>query len=64
MRYSFAPLALAALAAASPVPQGVTETLTPDGSAPAGCESSYDGGFNIQIVNVSDVSTKRSLTKV
>jgi len=63
MRYSLAPLALAALAAASPVPQGVTENLSPEGSAPEGCESSYDGSFNIQIVNVSDISTKRSIHK-
>lgn len=62
MRYAYAPLALAALVAASPVPQGVTEEIAPDAPAPSGCETSYDGEFNIQIVNQTDA--KRSLHKV
>lgn len=64
MRYALAPVALAALAAATPVPQGVTESITPDSSAPSDCQTSYDGTFNIQIVNVSDSSSKRSIHKV
>lgn len=63
MRYSLAPVALAALVAATPVPQGVTENLPADGATPSGCQTSYDGEFNIQIVNVSDSSAKRSLHK-
>lgn len=63
MRYAFAPVALAALAAASPMPQGVTQDISPDGATPSGCEKSYDGTFNIQIVNVSSTSTKRSVHK-
>ena len=64
MRYALAPLALAALVAATPVPQGVTESIAPDAATPSDCQTSYDGEFNIQIVNVSDASAKRSLHKV
>ncbi|CAK1355636.1 unnamed protein product [Cercospora beticola] len=53
MRYSIAPVALAALAAANPVPQGVTENITPSTSAPAGCSPDYPGTFQIQVVNVT-----------
>lgn len=63
MRYSLAPVALAALAAATPVPQGVTESISPDGETPEGCLTSYDGEFNIQIVNVTDALEKRSIHK-
>lgn len=40
MQYSLAVLALAAAAAASPFPQGVTEEIAPEASAPAGCQVS------------------------
>lgn len=64
MRYALAPVALAALAAATPVPQGVTESIAPKAATPSGCQTSYNGEFNIQIVNVTDSSSKRSIQKV
>lgn len=68
MQYSIALLGLAAAAIASPTPQedtnAVVEDVSPDASAPQGCETSYDGTFQIQVVNVSSTSTTRSLTKV
>jgi len=67
MQYSIALLGLAAAAIASPTPQedtnAVVEDVSPDASAPQGCETSYDGTFQIQVVNVSSTSTTRSLTK-
>ncbi|KAK4548007.1 hypothetical protein LTR36_010727 [Oleoguttula mirabilis] len=62
MRYSFASLALAALAAANPMPQGVTSAIAPSSSDPAGCSSSYSGKFEIQVVNVTG-SSKREVQK-
>lgn len=56
MRSTFAPLALAALASATPMPQASS-------SATADCSSSYDGEFMIQVVNVTS-SAKRSVQKV
>ena len=56
MRSAFAPLALAALASATPMPQASS-------SATADCSSSYDGEFMIQVVNVTS-SAKRSVQKV
>ncbi|KAM3418880.1 hypothetical protein BST61_g4843 [Cercospora zeina] len=53
MRYSIAPVALAALAAANPVPQGVAEAISPSTSAPSGCSPDYPGTFQIQVVNVT-----------
>ncbi|EMF17469.1 uncharacterized protein SEPMUDRAFT_146491 [Sphaerulina musiva SO2202] len=53
MRYAIAPIALAAVAAAVAVPQGVTEDITPSTSAPAGCSGDYPGTFQIQVVNVT-----------
>lgn len=53
MRYAIAPAALAAVAAAVAVPQGVTENITPSTSAPAGCSGDYPGTFQIQVVNVT-----------
>lgn len=50
--------AFASLAFASPMPQAVTETITPTSSSPDGC--SYDGKFEITAVN----PTKRDLEKV
>lgn len=64
MRYSIASLALAALAAAKPMPQGVTSAISPSSSAPAGCSSSYSGTFEIQVVNVTSSSSKREVAKV
>ena len=63
MRSTFATLALAALTAASPVPQGVTSAITPSSSPPAGCSGDYSGTFEIQVVNVTS-SGKRSIEKV
>ena len=53
MRYAIAPAALAAVAAAVAVPQGVTENITPSTSLPAGCSPDYPGTFEIQVVNVT-----------
>ena len=63
MRSTFAPLALAALVAANPVPQGVTSAISPSSSPPAGCSTSYSGQFEIQVVNVTQ-SSKREVQKV
>ncbi|KXL46590.1 hypothetical protein M433DRAFT_87970, partial [Acidomyces richmondensis BFW] len=60
MRYTVASLALAALATAKPMPGGVTSAVAPAGSAPAGCQSSYSGSFEIEVVNAS-TSSKRSV---
>jgi len=62
MRYSIAPLALAALAYANPMPQGVTSAISPKATDPAGCSSSYSGTFEIQVVNVTS-SAKRDVQK-
>lgn len=63
MRYSLAPLALAALAVAKPVPGGVSSAVAPSSSPPAGCSTSYSGTFEIQVVNVTS-SSKRAVQKV
>jgi len=53
-------LALAGLAASAyAAPQGVTEPISPDGSAPAGCSPSYDGEFNIAVTAAGN--TKRDV---
>nr|POE65938.1 cell wall mannoprotein [Quercus suber] len=57
MRYAFAPLALAALVAATPMP------ASPSASAPEGCSTDYPGTFEIQVVNVTSSSSKRDLNK-
>lgn len=62
MRYTIASLALAALATAKPMPGGVTSAVAPSGSAPAGCQTSYSGSFEIEVVNASS-SSKRSIAK-
>ena len=65
MRYTVAStVVFAAAAVASPVAQGVTESIKPDSSAPSGCFTSYDGEFQISVTNVSSADTKRSLDKV
>lgn len=53
--------AFAALAFASPMPQGVTETIPPTAASPAGCSADYSGKFEITAVKPS--STKRDLEK-
>ncbi|EME88948.1 uncharacterized protein MYCFIDRAFT_86151 [Pseudocercospora fijiensis CIRAD86] len=62
MRYSIAPVALAALAAANPTPQGVTAAISPSTSSPAGCKPDYSGTFQIQVVNVTSTG-KRDVEK-
>jgi hypothetical protein len=59
MRTAFATLALAVLAAAEPIPQGVTSAIAPDEAPPAGCSENYDGRFQISAVNLT--SEKRDL---
>ncbi|KAK5684472.1 hypothetical protein LTS10_004342 [Elasticomyces elasticus] len=56
MQYSLTCLALAALAVAKAMPQGVTSAVSPSTSAPADCKASYDGTFSIQTVNVTTAS--------
>lgn len=64
MRYAVAStFAFAAAVVATPVAQGVTEQIKPDTSAPSGCSPSYDGDFEIQVVNVTQSASKRSLRK-
>ncbi|KAK8044601.1 covalently-linked cell wall protein [Apiospora rasikravindrae] len=41
------------------VPQGVSDKLTPTGSAPAGCTGSFDGSFEITVAKITE--KKRSV---
>ncbi|CAM1505859.1 Fc.00g114960.m01.CDS01 [Cosmosporella sp. VM-42] len=59
MRSSLTLLALAASAFAAPQ-AAVTEAIKPEGSAPEGCETSYDGKFEVSIFRLSG-SDKRDL---
>ncbi|KAJ9621967.1 hypothetical protein H2203_006848 [Taxawa tesnikishii (nom. ined.)] len=59
MKTVAAVLALAGAVAA--LPQGVTSAIAPQATAPAGCQSSYSGTFQISVVNVSSSSTKRDV---
>jgi len=56
MHSTFALAALAAVAFARP--QGVTQDISPEESAPEGCSPSYSGKFQIQAVNITTASTK------
>jgi hypothetical protein len=56
MHSSFAFAALVATAFARP--QGVTENIAPEASAPEGCSPSFSGSFQIQAVNVTSTATK------
>ncbi|KAH8594142.1 hypothetical protein B0O99DRAFT_478778, partial [Bisporella sp. PMI_857] len=53
--------ALASVAYASPMPQAVTETITPTSSAPTGFSPDYSGKFEITAVN--STVAKRDLEK-
>ncbi|EPE34981.1 hypothetical protein GLAREA_10676 [Glarea lozoyensis ATCC 20868] len=55
MHTTFALAALAAVAYARP--QGVTENISPETSAPQGCSPSHSGSFQIQAVNVTTSSS-------
>lgn len=48
MQFTFA-LVLAILGLAMAAPQGVSEKVSPTGSAPAGCTGSFDGSFEITV---------------
>lgn len=48
MRSTFV-LASALFGVALAAPQGVTEKVTPTGSAPPGCTGSFDGNFEITV---------------
>lgn len=61
MRCTLASLGLVALAAAKPVPGGVSSAISPTGAAPAGCSSNYPGTFEIQVVKGA---SKRDLAEV
>lgn len=54
MLYALAPLALAAIVAANPVPQA--------GSSE--CSANYDGTFNIQVVNQTTPTKRMAFEKV
>ncbi|KAH6674686.1 putative cell wall manno protein PIR3, partial [Halenospora varia] len=58
MQTTFTLAALAAVAYAAP--QGVTQSIAPQVSPPAGCSTSYSGEFQIQVVNFT-ASAKRDL---
>lgn len=60
MQTTFALAALAAVAYAAP--QGVTGDITPTAPAPPGCTGSYNGQFEITIIN--GTTAKRDLSKV
>jgi hypothetical protein len=60
MQTTFALAALAAVAYAAP--QGVTGDSAPTAPAPAGCTGSYNGQFEITIIN--GTTAKRDLSKV
>ena len=61
MKYTFALLAAAAVVQASPIalPQGITASLAPSGSAPPGCTPSYAGTFGIAAMNISTAAAKK-----
>ncbi|KAF2766042.1 hypothetical protein EJ03DRAFT_318305 [Teratosphaeria nubilosa] len=61
MRSSFAAIAFAAVAAAKPMPAGVTSAISPKATDPSGCSSSYSGKLEIEVVNVTSSKTKRDL---
>ncbi|KAA6416377.1 MAG: hypothetical protein FRX48_01097 [Lasallia pustulata] len=58
MKTSFALLALAVSALASPRPDAVSSAISPAASPPPGCTPSFSGNFEVQIVNVT-TTTKR-----
>jgi hypothetical protein len=60
MQITFALAALAAVAYAAP--QGVAGDIAPAAPPPAGCTESYNGQFEITIIN--GTTAKRSLSKV
>jgi len=63
MQYTLTLLALAASAWASPMPGAVTSVISPSSPAPTGCVASYDGTFEITVVNVSTSASKRDLER-
>ena len=63
MKYSAVVLGLAALAVASPVPEGVAAQLTPTGAAPAGCTASYPGSFEFTVVKPVGGSKLRKVSR-
>lgn len=64
MQSTLAFLALAAAVVASPAPQAVTSSIAPAATAPAGCEASYSGDFQITVVNITAAAAKRDVAKV
>ncbi|KAI1655978.1 hypothetical protein F4813DRAFT_365951 [Daldinia decipiens] len=59
MRFTLA-FVSALLGIAIAAPQGITDKLTPTGTAPAGCTGSFDGKFEI---SVAEVTEKRSISQ-
>ncbi|KAI9700472.1 MAG: hypothetical protein M1820_006771 [Bogoriella megaspora] len=51
---------ISAVSLTSAVPQGVTSAIAPSGTAPAGCQPTYAGTFNIATVNAT-TAQKRDL---
>ena len=60
---SFAVAAFAAVALANPMPQAVTSAIAPAGTAPAGCQGSLSGSYEITVVKPG-APAKRDLEKV
>ena len=48
----------------SAVAQGVTDKITPNGAAPAGCSSSFSSKFEIAVVDVTTTSKRDTVYKV
>jgi len=61
MQRTFALLVAAGAVLAKPMPAGVSSAISPSGSAPAGCSSTFPGTFEITVVNVT--TAKRDLSK-
>lgn len=60
---SLALLALALGVCATPMPQGVTDSIAPDAAPPAGCQTTTSQKLQLYVANVT-TSTKRDLSAV
>ncbi|MCJ1434892.1 hypothetical protein MMC27_004262 [Xylographa pallens] len=58
MKYTLALAALAATVLANPVPQAITQDITPTAAAPPGCTPTFPGTFVITITNVTTTSKR------
>lgn len=60
MKFTLAVMGLAGLVAAAP--QAVTSAMAPSGTAPAGCQPTYSGSFEITIVKPSGMKKRQTST--